>query len=72
MASQDDLSGEARLRDLIETCYDLIETLRDGSSLRRLLGRRHGVPTRGSSSLTFCPGSWVGGCTTKKSTGIWM
>lgn len=55
-----DLGGEARLRDLVETFYDLVERLPEGSNLRRLHGRGHGVPHARTEQFNFLSG-FMGG-----------
>lgn len=60
MSTLDDLGGETRLRSLVETFYDLIETLPEGSNLRRLHGRGHGVPHARAEQFDFLSG-FMGG-----------
>jgi hemoglobin len=36
-----DIGGEQKMRDLVELFYDLVETLPEGSSLRRLHALKH-------------------------------
>lgn len=60
MTVLEDIGGEARLRDLVETFYDLIETLPEGSNLRRLHARGHGVPHARVEQFNFLSG-FVGG-----------
>ena len=43
MSMLEDIGGETSLRDLVEHFYDLVETLPEGSNLRRLHARGHGV-----------------------------
>lgn len=56
----DEIGGEARLRDLVETFYDLVETLPEGSNLRRLHGRGHGVAHARVEQFNFLSG-FMGG-----------
>lgn len=60
MTALDDLGGEERLRGLVETFYDLIETLPEGSNLRRLHARGHGVPHARIEQFNFLSG-FMGG-----------
>ncbi|WP_187430815.1 Group 2 truncated hemoglobin YjbI [Roseobacter fucihabitans] len=60
MAALDDLGGEARLRTLVEQFYDLVENLPEGSNLRRLHGRGHGVDHARVEQFNFLSG-FMGG-----------
>jgi hemoglobin len=60
MTALDDLGGETRLRALVGTFYDLIETLPEGSNLRRLHARGHGVPHARVEQFNFLSG-FMGG-----------
>ncbi len=60
MTALDDLGGEAKLRDLVETFYDLIETLPEGSNLRRLHARGHGIAHARVEQFNFLSG-FMGG-----------
>lgn len=60
MTALDDLGGETRLRDLVETFCDLVETLPEGPNLRRLHRRGHGVPHARVEQFNFLPG-FMGG-----------
>ena len=60
MTMLDDLGGEDALRDLVETFYDLIETLPEGSNLRRLHARGHGVAHARVEQFNFLCG-FMGG-----------
>lgn len=60
MTALDDIGGEPKLRDLVETFYDLIETLPEGSNLRRLHGRGHGVAHARVEQFNFLSG-FLGG-----------
>ncbi|MFV2054434.1 group II truncated hemoglobin [Aliiroseovarius sp. YM-037] len=60
MSVLDDIGGEDKLRDLVETFYDLVETLPEGSNLRRLHGRGHGVPHARVEQFNFLSG-FMGG-----------
>ena len=55
-----DIGGENRLRDLVETFYDLVETLPEGSNLRRLHARGHGVAHARVEQFNFLSG-FLGG-----------
>ncbi|WP_108815506.1 group II truncated hemoglobin [Loktanella sp. Alg231-35] len=60
MTALDDIGGEGRLHDLVETFYDLVETLPEGSNLRRLHARGHGVPHARVEQFNFLSG-FLGG-----------
>lgn len=60
MTVLDDIGGEPCLRRLVETFYDLVETLPEGSNLRRLHGRGHGVPHARVEQFDFLSG-FMGG-----------
>jgi len=60
MTGLDDLGGEAKLRSLVETFYDLIETLPEGSNLRRLHARGHGIDHARVEQFNFLSG-FLGG-----------
>lgn len=60
MTTLDDIGGEPRLHILVETFYDLIETLPEGSNLRRLHGRGHGVAHARVEQFNFLSG-FMGG-----------
>lgn len=60
MSGVDDFGGEARLRALVETFYDLIETLPEGSNLRRLHARGHGIDHARVEQFNFLAG-FMGG-----------
>lgn len=56
----DDIGGEQKLRDLVELFYDLVETLPEGSNLRRLHARGHGVVHARVEQFNFLSG-FMGG-----------
>lgn len=60
MSMLDDIGGEEKLRDLVETFYDLVETLPEGSNLRRLHARGHGVAHARVEQFNFLSG-FMGG-----------
>jgi len=60
MSALEDIGGEDKLRDLVETFYDLVETLPEGSNLRRLHARGHGVPHARVEQFNFLSG-FMGG-----------
>ena len=60
MGMLDDIGGETNLRALVETFYDLVETLPEGSNLRRLHGRGHGVDHARVEQFNFLSG-FMGG-----------
>lgn len=60
MTALDDIGGEDRLRVLVEHFYDLIETLPEGSNLRRLHGRGHGMDHARTEQFNFLSG-FLGG-----------
>ena len=60
MTMLDDIGGEVQLRDLVETFYDLIETLPEGSNLRRLHARGHGIEHARVEQFNFLSG-FMGG-----------
>ncbi len=60
MTVLDNIGGEEKLRDLVEAFYDLIETLPEGSNLRRLHARGHGVPHARVEQFNFLSG-FMGG-----------
>ena len=60
MSMLDDIGGEASLRDLFEYFYDLVETLPEGSNLRRLHARGHGVDHARVEQFNFLSG-FMGG-----------
>jgi hemoglobin len=60
MSTLDDIGGEDNLRALVETFYDLIENLPEGSNLRRLHARGHGVAHARVEQFNFLSG-FMGG-----------
>jgi hemoglobin len=60
MTVLDDIGGETNLRRVVETFYDLVETLPQGSDLRRLHSRGHGVPHARVEQFDFLSG-FMGG-----------
>lgn len=60
MSMLDDIGGEQKLRDLVELFYDLVETLPEGSNLRRLHARGHGVVHARVEQFNFLSG-FMGG-----------
>lgn len=60
MSTLDDIGGEGNLRSLVETFYDLVETLPEGSNLRRLHARGHGVAHARVEQFNFLSG-FMGG-----------
>lgn len=60
MSALDDIGGEEPLRELVETFYDLVETLPEGSNLRRLHARGHGVAHARVEQFNFLSG-FMGG-----------
>ncbi len=60
MTVLDNIGGEAKLRDLVEIFYDLVETLPEGSNLRRLHARGHGLPHARVEQFNFLSG-FMGG-----------
>ena len=60
MTTLDDIGGEAGLRRLVETFYDLIESLPEGSNLRRLHARGHGIEHARIEQFNFLSG-FMGG-----------
>lgn len=60
MAVLDDIGGESRLRALVEAFYDLVETLPEGSNLRRLHARGHGIAHARTEQFDFLSG-FMGG-----------
>lgn len=60
MTALDDIGGEDRLRVLVETFYDLIETLPQGANLRRLHARGHGIAHARVEQFNFLTG-FMGG-----------
>ena len=60
MSMLDDIGGEASLRDLVEHFYDLVETLPEGSNLRRGHARGHGVEHARVEQFNFLKG-FMGG-----------
>lgn len=60
MSVLDDIGGEDELRDLVETFYDLVETLPEGSNLRRLHARGHGIDHARVEQFNFLSG-FIGG-----------
>ncbi|WP_085308072.1 group II truncated hemoglobin [Planktotalea arctica] len=60
MSMLDDIGGESRLRDLVEHFYDLVETLPEGSNLRRLHARGHGLAHARVEQFNFLCG-FMGG-----------
>lgn len=60
MSILDDIGGEDSLRDLVETFYDLVEALPEGSNLRRLHARGHGVAHARVEQFNFLSG-FMGG-----------
>lgn len=60
MSMLDDIGGETSLHALVETFYDLIETLPEGSNLRRLHARGHGVAHAREEQFNFLSG-FMGG-----------
>jgi hemoglobin len=49
----DELGGETALRDLVETFYDLVETLPEGENLRRLHRRGQGMDNARTEQFNF-------------------
>jgi hemoglobin len=60
MSVLDDIGGETRLRALVETFYDLVEQLPEGSNLRRLHARGHGIAHARVEQFNFLSG-FLGG-----------
>jgi hemoglobin len=60
MSMLNDIGGEQMLRDLVELFYDLVETLPEGSNLRRLHARGHGVAHARVEQFNFLSG-FMGG-----------
>ena len=60
MTALDDIGGEAGLHRLVETFYDLIESLPEGSNLRRLHARGHGIEHARIEQFNFLSG-FMGG-----------
>ena len=60
MTAYDDIGGDAKLRDLVNRFYDLVETLPEGSNLRRLHGRGHGIAHARAEQVDFMAG-FLGG-----------
>lgn len=60
MTAFDDIGGADRLFDLVNRFYDLIETLPEGSNLRRLHGRGHGIAHARVEQVDFMTG-FLGG-----------
>jgi len=60
MTAMDDIGGEARLRDLVERFYDLVEALPEGANLRHLHARGHGVAHARTEQFNFLSG-FLGG-----------
>ena len=60
MSVLEDIGGEIRLRALVETFYDLIETLPEGSKLHRLHARGHGIGHARVEQFNFLAG-FMGG-----------
>lgn len=60
MSMLDNIGGEDRLRDLVEHFYDLVETLPEGSNLRRLHNRGHGLGHARVEQFNFLSG-FMGG-----------
>lgn len=60
MSMLNDIGGEQKLRDLVELFYDLVETLPEGSSLRRLHALGHGISHARVEQLNFLIG-FMGG-----------
>ena len=60
MTALSDIGGETQLRALVETFYDLVETLPEGSNLRRLHARGHGVAHARIEQFNFLCG-FMGG-----------
>ncbi len=60
MSALDDFGTEDTLRDLVETFYDLIETLPEVPNLRRLHARGHGVAHARAEQFDFLSG-FMGG-----------
>lgn len=56
----EDIGGETSLKELVETFYDLIETLPEGSNLRRLHSRGHGIDHARVEQFNFLSG-FMGG-----------
>lgn len=56
----DDMGGADRLHDLVNRFYDLIETLPEGSNLRRLHARGHGIAHARREQVDFMTG-FLGG-----------
>lgn len=60
MTALDDLGGMDRLTDLVKRFYDLVETLPEGSNLRRLHGRGQGIAHARVEQVDFMSG-FLGG-----------
>ena len=60
MSMLEEIGGETSLRDLVEHFYDLVETLPEGSNLRRLHARGHGVEHARVEQFDFLSG-FMGG-----------
>ena len=60
MSMLEDIGGETSLRGLVEHFYDLVETLPEGSNLRRLHARGHGVEHARVEQFDFLSG-FMGG-----------
>ncbi len=60
MTAYDDIGGTPRLHDLVNRFYDLVETLPEGSNLRRLHGRGHGLAHARVEQADFMSG-FLGG-----------
>lgn len=56
MSMLQDIGGETSLKDLVETFYDLIETLPEGSNLRPLHARGHGLDHARMEQVNFLSG----------------
>lgn len=60
VSTVDDIGGEDRLRNLVKRFYDLVETLPEGSNLRRLHARGHGLDHARAEQFAFLSG-FMGG-----------
>ncbi len=60
MTMLDDIGGDDALHALVNTFYDLVETLPEGANLRRLHGRGHGIAHARVEQVDFMSG-FMGG-----------
>ena len=60
MSAVEEIGGEEALRGLVETFYDLVETLPEAETLRRLHGRGHGIAHARAEQFDFMSG-FLGG-----------